>query len=172
MPVTLKDVAKLTNVTPSVVSIVLNNRESTVRVSPETAERIRQAAQQLGYRVNMFARNFRDQQTRTTGVLNGRGMSRPTFAKGPRYFATLMDGIVEGAFRMDYSVTLCPKLLGENPEMGVDGRFDGLVWYSVSSNDENREVLSRFTVPIVVVHAHAADFGNRYPEIIADNRQG
>jgi DNA-binding LacI/PurR family transcriptional regulator len=152
--------------------MVLNNRESTVRVSPETAERIRQTAQQLGYRVNVLARNFRDRHTRTIGVLNGRGMARPTFAKGPRYFATLMDGIVEGAFRRDYSVTLCPKLLGENPEMGVDGRFDGLVWYSVSPTDENREVLSRFSIPIVIVHAHASDFGYRYPAIIANNRHG
>ena len=84
MAVTLKDVAKLTNVTPSVVSIVLNNRESTIRVSAETAERVRQAAKHLGYRVNMLARNFRDQHTRTIGVLNGRGMSRPRFANWRR----------------------------------------------------------------------------------------
>lgn len=172
MAVTLKDVAKLTNVTPAVVSIVLNKRELTVRVSPETAERVRKVAEQLGYRANVLARNLRDRRTHTIGVLNGRGMLRPTFAKGPRYFATLMDGIVEGAFSSGYSVTLCPKLLGESPELGVNGRFDGLVWYSVSPTLENREVLARFSVPIVVVHAHAVDFDDRYPSVIADNRHG
>src|SRR5476649_181797 len=110
MAVTLKDVAKVANVTPTVVSRVLHNKASTVRVSPATAERVRVAAAQLGYRVNIMARNFRDRQTKTIGVLNGRGLTRPLFAKGPRYFATLMDGIVDGCFAHGYSVTLCPQL--------------------------------------------------------------
>ena len=81
MAVTLKDVAHLAKVTPPVVSRVLHNKSTSGRVSAATAERVRQAAEQLGYRVNVMARNFRAQQTRTIGVLNGQGLiTRPTFA--------------------------------------------------------------------------------------------
>jgi LacI family transcriptional regulator len=173
MPVTLKDVAQLAKVTPPVVSRVLHNKSTSVRVSPATAERVRQAAEQLGYRVNVMARNFRARQTKTIGVLNGRGLQRPTFAKGPRYFATLMDGIVEGAFRHGFSVTLCPQLLGEHPEDGIsDGRFDGLIWYSIEGSPETLSVLQRCSVPLVIVHAHPQAFNDLYPTVICDNRQG
>jgi LacI family transcriptional regulator len=173
MPVTLKDVAKMANVTPTVVSRVLHNKASTVRVSTATAERVRIAAAQLGYRVNVMARNFRDRQTRTLGVLNGRGVTRPIFAHGPRYFATLMDGIIDSAFDHQFSVTLCPLLLGDHPEDAVnDGRFDGLLWYSIDASQETMEALENCAIPIVIIHAHAAAFGNRFPTVIADNRQG
>jgi LacI family transcriptional regulator len=171
--VTLKDVAKLAKVTPTVVSHVLNDKASTVRVSPATAERVRLAAATLGYRVNVMARNFRERQTKTLGVLNGRGLARPTFAKGPRYFATLMDGIVDSAFRHGFSVSLCPQLLGDRPEDGVgDGRFDGLIWYSVDSSEDTMKVLERIALPLVIVHSHAKDFKNLFPTVIADNFQG
>jgi LacI family transcriptional regulator len=173
MSVTLKDVAKMANVTPTVVSRVLHDKASTVRVSSATAERVRVAAASLGYRVNVMARNFRDRQTKTIGVLNGQGLARPLFARGPRYFATLMDGIVEGAFKCGYSVTLCPQLLGENPEQALsDGRFDGLIWYSIEPSQRSLDALSQCSVPIVIVHGHAKDFCNRYATVIAENAQG
>jgi DNA-binding LacI/PurR family transcriptional regulator len=171
---TLKDVAAVARVTPTVVSHVLHNKVSTVRVSEATAERVRAAATELGYRVNVFARNFRERQTRTIGVLNGQGLIlRPLFAKGPRYFATLMDGIVNGAFDHGISVTLCPQLLGEHPEESIsDGRFDGLILYSIMPSEKMLKALDQCTVPIVIVHAHAKDFGNRYPTLIANNSEG
>lgn len=173
MAVTLKDVAQLANVTPTVVSHVLNNKASTVRVSPATAERVKVAAQKLGYRVNIMARNFREQQTKTIGVLNGRGLVKPTFAHGPRYFATLMDGILHAACEHGYSVTLCPLLLGEHPEEGIsDGRFDGLIWYSIEPSEEIFDELERCSIPLVIIHAHASAFKNKYPTIICNNDQG
>ncbi len=163
----------MARVTPTVVSHVLHNKASTVRVSPATAERVRLAAEKLGYRVNVMARNFRERQTKTIGVLNGRGLLKPTLAKGPRYFASLLDGVVHGAFLHGYSITLCPLLLGEHPEEGLsDGRFDGLIWYSINASDEILGALSKCSVPLVIVHAHASEFGNRYPTLICDNDQG
>jgi len=173
MPVTLKDVAQLANVTPPVVSRVLHNKSNTVRVSEATAERVRAAAKQLGYRVNVMARNFRSRQTNTIGVLNGQGMTRPIIARGPRYFATLLDGIVEGAFLYNRAVTLCPHLLGERPAEGfTDGLYDGLIWYSIKPSQEVLDVLDQWGVPTVIIHGHASDFNNLYPTVICDNDQG
>lgn len=173
MPVTLKDVAKMANVSPVVVSKVLHNKANGVRVSEATAERVRVAAKELGYRVNVWARNFRNQQAMMIGVLNGMGRERPLFNQGPRYFATLMDGIVEGAFRHDYSVALCPQLLGSNPiEAMNDGRFAGLVWYSIAPSETNRAILANSAVPVVIIHARAAEYDHRHPTVTCDNAQG
>jgi DNA-binding LacI/PurR family transcriptional regulator len=173
MPVTLKDVAKRAQVSPIVVSRVLHNKANGVRVSDATAERVRQAAKDLNYKVNIWARNFRAQRTMMIGVLNGQGMDRPKFNQGPRYFATLMDGIVDGAFEHDFSVALCPQLLGDNPRDAMnDGRFDGLVWYSIEPSEQNIAALEACTVPVVIIHARSADYGGKHPTVICDNSQG
>jgi DNA-binding LacI/PurR family transcriptional regulator len=173
MSVTLKDVAKLAHVSPIVVSRVLHNKANGVRVSDATAERVRQAAVELNYKVNIWARNFRAQQTMMIGVLNGMGLDRPRFNDGPRYFGTLMDGIVDGAFRHQYSVALCPQLLGDDPSEAVtDGRFDGLVWYSITPTDANRATLAACRVPVVIIHALSSDYGGKHPTVICDNYQG
>jgi len=173
MPVTLKDVAKAAKVSPIVVSKVLHGKLDGIRVSTATAERVRQTAHELGYRVNIWARNFRSQRAMMIGVLNGLGIERPSFRIGPRYFASLMDGIVEGAFQHNYSVALCPELLGGNPLDAInDGRFAGLVWYSIAPSPSNLEALASCTVPSVIAHARAATFGNRHGTVICDNKQG
>ena len=172
MPVTQRDVAARANVSPMVVSHVLNKRTSSVGVSAPTAERVRIAASELGYRCNVYARNFRSQKTEVIGVVHGMGFARPLFNVGSRYFSALMDGIVDGAFRHGYSVTLCPTLLGSEPGDAMsDGRFDGLVWYNTTQSDENREMLRNCTSPLVVIHGTERDHP-KYPTVICDNEQG
>jgi len=155
-----------------VVSHVLNKRASSVRVSAPTAERVRIAATELGYRCNVYARNFRSQKTEVIGVVHGMGFARPLFNAGSRYFSALVDGIVDGAFRHGYSVTLCPKLLGTEPGDAMsDGRFDGLVWYNTTQSAENLEMLGNCTSPLVVIHGTERNHP-KYPTVICDNEQG
>ncbi|MBS1727514.1 MAG: LacI family DNA-binding transcriptional regulator [Armatimonadetes bacterium] len=173
MAVTLKTVAERAGVTPTVVSRVLHNKALSIRVSEATAERVRQAAKDLNYRVNAAARGLRERQTMSIGILHGVGFGRPRFDYGSRYFAQLMDGIVEGAFNHGYSVTLCPKLLGDDPTDALaDGRFDGLVWYSTSPSEENHQLLEKTSLPLVLIHSTGEDFGGRFPTVICDNYQG
>jgi LacI family transcriptional regulator len=169
----MRDVAAKAGVTPTVVSRVLHNKATSVRVSDATAVRVREAAKELGYRVNVFARNFRERQTNMIGVLHGVNFARPLFSDGSRYFALLMDGIVEGAFRKGYAVTLCPKLMGQTPEDAMsDGRFDGLIWYSTIPSEENRSMLMGCTSPLVMVHSQSDEFVGKFPIVSCDNASG
>jgi LacI family transcriptional regulator len=173
MPVTLRDVAAKAGVTPTVVSHVLHQRASTVRVSPATAERIRNAAVEMGYRLNIHARNFRTQKTQMIAVVHGMGFARPIFGRESRYFGCLMDGIIESAFSHGYSVTLCPQLLGDNPADAMsDGRFDGLIWYNTIESAQNEAMLERCQVPLVLIHSQPDDYHGKFSTVIADNRQG
>lgn len=173
MAVTLKDVASKAGVSPVVVSHVLHGRVPSIRVSEATAERVRAAAKELGYRLNVYARNFRQGQTKVLGVLHGLGFGRPMLGHGSRYFAALMDGLIEGAFEHGYSVTLCPKLLGDKPETAMqDGRFDGLIWYSTMPTPTGLRIVKNCSVPMVLVHARAKDFANEHPTVGCNNDEG
>lgn len=62
LPVTIKDVARLAGVSPATVSFVLSNKG---RVSEATRRRVLEAAQKLGYRPNVLARNLVKGKTST-----------------------------------------------------------------------------------------------------------
>ncbi|MBC8137457.1 MAG: LacI family DNA-binding transcriptional regulator, partial [Fibrella sp.] len=55
MPVTIRDIAKQSNLSHTTVSRVLNNREA-INIPANTRERVRQIAREMGYRPNLNAR--------------------------------------------------------------------------------------------------------------------
>src|SRR3954470_13169332 len=63
--VTLKDVAADTELSPAAVSYALRG----IQTSPETQERVREAAARLGYTANAVARALSEGRTRMVGVL-------------------------------------------------------------------------------------------------------
>ena len=70
---TLKDVAKLAGVSQMAVSAVLNDTQSTVRVSEGTRKRILEAVDELQYNPDVFARSLRLQRANIVGFYNGHG---------------------------------------------------------------------------------------------------
>jgi LacI family transcriptional regulator len=65
---TLMQVAKVTGLSPSTVSAVLNQRPH-CWASKETRQQIQDAARRLGYRPNMVARSLRGGKTQTVGLI-------------------------------------------------------------------------------------------------------
>jgi LacI family transcriptional regulator len=170
---TIKDIAEAVGVTHGVVSSVLNGTSGRVRASEETAERIRRVAKELGYHPSTFARSFRSSQTNAIGVLHGDGLVRLRLDGDSRYFASLMDGIIDGAFKHGYTVAMCPRLMG-NAYMGAlaDGRFDGYIWYSTNPIEEAFNAIKKCPYPIVLIHSPASDFDYKIPTVICDNVGG
>lgn len=64
----LKDVAALAGVSVHTVSDILNCGDKRYRA--ETAEKVREAAKELGYRANRSAQSLRKKKTRTIGVIS------------------------------------------------------------------------------------------------------
>lgn len=163
----------MAGVSPTVVSHVLNGRASSIRVSAATSERVKAAALELGYRRNSLAGSLRDKRTFVLGVLHGAAVARPRFSFGSRYFAALMDGIVDGAFEHGYSVTLCPKLLGDSQAEGIaDGRFDGLIWYQRRDTEEDEKTAASCLLPMVFIHSSIGGTNSIWPSVSCDNDQG
>lgn len=66
MKATIKEVARLANVSVATVSNVLNQ---TKRVAPETAKRVEEAVKKLNYQINPLARNFRKGESKLIGFV-------------------------------------------------------------------------------------------------------
>ena len=79
-PATLRDVAAAARVHPATASRALNP-ETRILVSEDTARRVTEAAERLGYRPNPVARSLRTRRSHTIGGNSGlfrSGISTPT----------------------------------------------------------------------------------------------
>jgi DNA-binding LacI/PurR family transcriptional regulator len=74
--VRMADVAARAGVSTATVSMVLNGVNST-RISPQTQQRVREAAEAVGYKPNSVARSLRTQQTRMVGLISDTIASTP-----------------------------------------------------------------------------------------------
>ena len=66
MRATIQDVAKMAGVTTGTVSLAFNNYQD---IRPETRKRIREAAEELGYRPNISARNLAGKKVPNIGLI-------------------------------------------------------------------------------------------------------
>ncbi|WP_167803276.1 LacI family DNA-binding transcriptional regulator [Pseudoroseicyclus tamaricis] len=66
---TQRDVARAAGVSTAVVSAVLSpKKNSSIRVAPETAQRVHEAVQRLGYVPNLVARSLAGGERKLLGV--------------------------------------------------------------------------------------------------------
>ncbi len=91
---TLEDVAERAGVSRALVSIVMRDVPG---ASEATRARVRQAADELGYRPDRRARMLRSQRTRLLGVV---------FTAGQEFHAGLVDGVYLAAEARGYDVLL------------------------------------------------------------------
>ncbi|MGX5770349.1 LacI family DNA-binding transcriptional regulator [Microbacterium trichothecenolyticum] len=92
--ITLKDLAAAVGVSPSAVSLVLNDRHHG-RVNAKTAERIRHAADDMGYIPNQLARGLKTKRTHTIGVLTDQVASVP-------FAGRMLEGLQSVAWESGY----------------------------------------------------------------------
>ena len=96
--VTTHDVAKRAGVSQPTVSLVLS-RNATARVSPETRERVLEAARELGYVPNVVARSLVRSRSYAIGVI-------VPDLRNP-FFAEVVSGAERVASEAGYAVLLC-----------------------------------------------------------------
>lgn len=67
--VTLADIAHLTGLSTTTVSMILNNRGEQFKIKPETCQRVKEIAQQKGYRANVYAKSLKTKRADTIGLV-------------------------------------------------------------------------------------------------------
>ncbi|MFI8256634.1 LacI family DNA-binding transcriptional regulator [Streptomyces filamentosus] len=103
---TSRDVARTAGVSQATVSLVLGDKWRG-RVSERTADAVRAAARELGYRPNLAARNLRLGRTRTALLV--------VPALTNEFFAHVYTGAADAAARHGFGVVLYPSPDGTGP---------------------------------------------------------
>ena len=144
--VTIKDVARVSGVSPMTVSRVINASE---RVRPDTRRRVEQAISDLGYVPSRLARGLSRQRTGTLALIV------PDVANP--FFTLIVRGAEDVARRAGYRVLLCDTRADlaverEVIEEMLAHRVEGIVIAPV--NDRSRgdlRRLAKFGVPFVLI---------------------
>ncbi|CAM5458828.1 LacI family transcriptional regulator OS=Streptomyces fumanus OX=67302 GN=GCM10018772_46490 PE=4 SV=1 [Streptomyces fumanus] len=126
---TSRDVAQAAGVSQAAVSLVLGGKWRG-RVSEPTAERVRRAARELGYRPNLAARNLRLGRTRTVLLV--------VPALTTEFFAGVYTGAARVAAEHGFGVVLYPSPEGigpaRDPFASAQAALDGVLASSMAAD--------------------------------------
>jgi LacI family transcriptional regulator len=168
MRLTLEEVAKLSGVSRSTISRVINDDP---RVSDETRERVKGVVRQLNFHPNAAARGLASGRTRVLGVVLPQGMA--ALFSDP-YFPILIQGMAAASSASDYSMMLW-LAQPENERRTIHqilrgGLIDGVIMSSVLLDDPVIPALVRGGRPFLLVGRHPTDPDISYVD--ADNLKG
>jgi LacI family transcriptional regulator len=144
--VTIRDVARLSGVSPMTVSRVINESD---RVSPDTRRKVEQAISELGYVPSRLARGLSRQRTGTLALIV------PDVANP--FFTLIVRGAEDIARRAGYRVILCDTRADLNVEREVveemiAHRVEGIIIAPVSDRSKSHlRRLAKFGVPFILV---------------------
>lgn len=149
--ISIKDIAREVRVSHPTVSRALRGSPL---VKPETAERIRQIAEQMGYRPNAVARGLATNKTWTVGAL-------VTSIADP-FTAEVFGGVEELANDNGYSVFVANCSEDPARELRVvrlfqERRVDGILVLSSRVGALHMPLLRQLRVPIVLVNSEHPD---------------
>jgi len=121
---TLSDVARASGFSPSTVSIVLNDAPLSRYVAAASKLKIRQTAERLGYRPDVFARSLRSRRSQTIGVL--------VIDLADPFCTLILQGIERRMMQTPYLPIIMdahnePQQVQRYAEIVIDRRMEGLI---------------------------------------------
>jgi LacI family transcriptional regulator len=162
----LVDVARLAGVTPAVVSRVLN-KDETLRVRPETRERVQAAAAELRYVANARGRALQSARTGAIGVFVP-SLTSPVYA-------AILTGAQRAASERDLTLLLADSRVqtvsaGTLSSLAAQGRVDGFLFQRTSemSDDDVIRTLAA-GVPAILLNGLIAGLE---PSVAVDDEAG
>ncbi len=162
--ISLKQLAAHLGLSPTSLSIVLNDAPAASAIPQETKNKIFEAADKFNYRPNYFARSLRAQRSFTLGVIV------PELSDG--YSAMVLNGVesalsTEGFFYLTASHLHRDDLLEHHPKMLLERQVEGIIAVDtpirfqtnlpivcVSGHEEINGVTN-----VTLNHQHAAELG-------------
>ncbi len=165
-PATLRDVAAAARVHPATASRALNP-ETRILVSEDTARRVTEAADRLGYRPNPVARSLRTRRSHTVGVLIP-DLNNPLF---PPIVRGLEDKLATAGYVALIGNTDADA--GRERTLFEQMRarhVDGFVLATATLHDRLLAEAAAAEVPVVLMNRLVQDYS--FPSVSVDNEQG
>ena len=140
----IADVAREAGVSKSAVSFAFNSPD---RLAPDTALRIREVAERLGYRPDPVARMLTQRQTMALGILTPQALS--VVFSNP-FFGAFSEGVSLAAEQFDYGLHFISPIRGSLVGALNRATVDGVIAVGVSRHPEIEQI-RHAGVPIVFV---------------------
>lgn len=161
--ITIYDIAKRLNISPATVSRGLQDHP---RISAKTKKRIQALVAELGYRSNHFARNLRQQQTNTIGVI--------VHELNSNFITSVLAGIEKASTEAGYDLIIAHSSESAVKEAAnarnlFHKRVDGLI-ASLAFDTENLDHFRPFSekgVPVIFFDRVEQDSNS--PSVVIDN---
>ncbi len=163
--ITIKDIAKVANVSHPTVSMALNNRPG---VGEKKRQEIVHIAKQLGYQPNLVAKALVSNRSYTLGLIINN--------ISDQFYTDLAKGVEKAADESGYNIILCTtndslnsqkKYLDILQSRGVDG----IIISTVSARDPHINFLVKEQFPFVCINRVSLDrsLDNKIDYVILDN---
>jgi DNA-binding LacI/PurR family transcriptional regulator len=159
----IADVAREAGVSKTAVSFAFNNPN---RLAPETATRIREVADSLGYRPHPVARMLTQRQTMTLGVLTPQALA--VIFSNP-FFALFSEGVASAAEELGYELHFISPQQGSLALAMGRSTVDGVVAIGLSGDHPEVEQLRSSGLPMVLVDS---DDLPEHSSVIVDDEGG
>ena len=149
MAVTIIDVAREANVSPSTVSRVIADSP---RISAQTKRRVREVMERLKYYPNFQARNLAAKSTNTIGVIMSHSTS---LAFQNPFFPEVIRGICSSAHSNQYGIYLSTggteeEIYKEVVSMVQGKKVDGIILLYSRVNDRTMAYLKEVKFPFTI----------------------
>ena len=150
----IKEIAERLALSPGTVSIVLNGKGETMRISKATQQRVREAAKEMNYQPNIDARRLRtsseEEATKVVGIFWNTDFSDDTMG---RFFKGLYNTVNEKKYKVDFfiqffdydSLSECKSIMSSN-------RFSGIIISGASELDIKFLNDNTFDLPIILMN--------------------
>ena len=150
----IKEIAKLSNVSVATVSRVINNNG---RFSKETQDRVLSIINEYGYTTNMAAKSLRMSKSKTVGLI--------VTTLDNEFFSKLILEIEKYFFEQNYSVLICNTSQNQEKEMAYFRSLDAKlvdVIICISGFEEIPHHVMTRDIPIVCIDRKPKDHHNAY----------
>lgn len=168
MKLTIKDIARMCNVSATTVSLVINNK--TESIGEKTVKKVRQKIEELGYRPSSIARSM------VTGRSHTIGLVIPDI-RNP-FFSELARGVEDYMNTKQYGVFLCNTDSSMDKEQQYIDLMVGKVSDGMIFTTQNNYELSQYFTnlikneyPVVLIERYIEGIKD-IPAIYLDNRGG
>jgi len=139
---TIKDVARHAGVSITSASYALNG---TGTIGTATRKRVLEAAEELNYHPNAFARNLKNKKTHTIGVFITRF--------GGSFYEEILEGIHDAVLKTDYELLICPESR-KIRKILTHRQVDGAIVFDSKITSDSLTRLAAKNFPIVTLDRH------------------
>lgn len=164
--VSISDIARKLDVSPTTVSFVLNGKSKEKRVSDEVVHKIKKYVEKVGYKPNTFAQGLRTGKSKIIGLMI-EDISNP-------FFASVAKLIEDRAYEDGYKIMYCSTHNDQQKardlvRMFKDCRVDGYIIAPADGMEDEIKKLLREKEKVVLFDRYFKDIPVDY--IVVDNKK-